>query len=365
MRCTSTARSGLVAFLAAAPLVAQNTIVSPAFGTAAEGSSQNNFPWNSTVLRRYMQIHDDIGGSPKVISKISFRVAEGISTFTGTRTYDMELFMGHGPAYPNWSFTFANNYIGAPTQVLTRQSITFGPQGTAVTPGPNPFTANMDLVLPVPFVYDGVRSLVWEAVLHGVTTVGGFSIMDADTSSITIGSAGTVSGTGCIATGRTAAMTHSVSHADMGGLYLANFTVANGPSSAPVLLSIGATNPNLAVPGLCSNLLTDLFQVLLIGTTNAAGAITSDTPSQSAIVAGNTFGGAVLFTQAHALDLARPDPIPLTNSNGRTFTIPLANPTKVDRTARIFNNTGGTAATQGIFFADSSIGHALVTQFTY
>jgi hypothetical protein len=343
---------------------AQNTIVSPVAATTAEGSTSNTFPWSVATVRRYQQMHDDIGGAPILINKLSFRINASTVNYLGTATLDLELFMGHSPHYPNWSFIMANNYLGAPTQVMTRQNVTFGPQGQSSLPGPMPFTSNMDLVLNTPFPYDGVNALIWEAVIYGNTLSGSVSPMDADTSSVTNGTS-TVTGTGCIATGRTTAMAHAISHADMGGHYLFNVTATNGPSNAALLHSLGLSNPNLPVPGLCSNLLTDLFQVRVIGGTTATGAFTADDPTLSSIVIPNTIGGAVLFSQCHAVDLARPDPIPVSNSNGVTFTVPMPNTTKINRTARIFNNAGGTTATRGIFFNNSTIGHAIVTQFTY
>jgi hypothetical protein len=176
---------------------AQNTIVSPAGNDVLEGNTQNSFPWASTVLRRYTQIHDDIGGSPKVITKISFRVGQGTTNYTNTRDLDMELLMGHGGPYPNWSFTFANNYKSGPVTAIARKIVKMGPQGQAMNPGPSPFTANMDLVLDAPFVYNGVDSLIWDAAIHAVTVTGtgSFGSPDADTGAATTGSAGTNTGT--------------------------------------------------------------------------------------------------------------------------------------------------------------------------
>jgi hypothetical protein len=350
--------------LAATAAAQTSTIVSPVAAATVEGNTQNNFPWNSTVVRRYMQIHDDIGGAVRMISKLSFRVAQGTGNFTGTRTYDMELFMGHGLHYPRFSYTLANNYVSTPSLVMPRGNVVFGPQGQAVNPGPNPFTANMDLMLTTPFMYNGTDSCVWEAVLHSITTSGTFSIVDADASSTTTGTSA-VTGTGCVATGQTSAMAHTLSHADMGGLYLLNMSLARGPASSPIVWALGLSNPNLPFPGLCSNLLTDLALMLPAGSTDASGALTTNTPTNSTLVLPNVFGGATLFSQVHVFDAGRTEPIPITNSDGRSFAIPAPNTTQVNRTARLFNSAGGTTATESIFFNTSTIGHALVTQFTY
>jgi hypothetical protein len=141
--------------------------------------------------------------------------------------------------------------------------------------------------------------------------------------------------------------------------------VSSGPANAPVLQTIGAKNPNLTVPGLCSNLLTDALIIRLIGVTDGAGTLPSSSPTQSSLIVQNTFGGAVIYTQCHALDLGRPDPIGVCNSDGRMTTLPLPNTTRTNRCARIVNNLGGTTATEGTFFHTSTFGYVLVTEFTY
>jgi hypothetical protein len=360
-------RLSLCAITLAFSVTAQNTIVSPAGTDALEGNGANAFPWGALTLRRYQQVHDDIAGTPKIISKLAFRLTAATTLFTETRDFEVELFMGHGHAYPNWSYTFAKNYKTGPVTAIAKKVVAMGPQGQSVTPGPNPFTANMDLVLDAPFPYNGVDSLVWEVAIHSITFRGTSwaGSNDVDSSTITSGITATTTGTGCNCTGRTAAMTHTVSHADMGGTYVSNYSVANGPSNAAVLQTIGATNPNLPVAGLCSNLLTDALILRIIGFTDAVGAITTNTPMAGPLVAINTFGGAVLFSQCHALDLTRPDPIGICNSNGLQVTVPMPNTTRTDKVMRLLNSVGNTTATEGVFFNTSTIGYGLVTEFTY
>lgn len=143
-----------------------------------------------------------------------------------------------------------------------------------------------------------------------------------------------------------------------------NFTVTGGPASAPTLAALGATNPNLPFPGLCSNVLTDLIVMLPIGSTSATGTITTTQAEQATFVMPNPFPGFSLFTQVHCVDLASTFPIPITNSNGRNNVVPLggSNPGLV---ARVVNNAGGLTATSGVYFATSTIGYGLVCEFTY
>jgi hypothetical protein len=342
------------------------TTVSPVTAATVEGNSNNVFPFASTVVRRYQQGHGDIAGSPKIISKLSFRVnaPTTATTFTGTAAIDMELFMSNTRPINQMSFVFANNPVGPITTVIARKIVNMGPQGMASPPGPNPFTANMDLVLDTPYPYPGALPLLWEAVVYSNTIAGTFSGLDVDTTNYTSG-VSTITGTGCTATGRTAAMTHTGNFVDAGGTLLVNFTVTNGPSSAPAILALGATNPNLAIPGLCSSLFTDVIVLLSLGATDAAGAITTAEPNGRTFVLPNTLAGAVITSQVHCVDTGRTDPIPVSNSNGRSVTVPTSNTAKTVDCFRLTNNAGGTTATQGVFFGTSNIGHSLVTEFTH
>jgi len=141
-------------------------------------------------------------------------------------------------------------------------------------------------------------------------------------------------------------------------------TVTAGPANALCFLAVGFTNPNLAVPGLCSNVFTDALLVKGMGVTSATGTITTSTPTFSTIIAPNIIFGATLFSQVFALDVGSPNPIQFAASNGRSVTVPAPNTTRVNLATRIFNSVGGVTATEGIYFT-STVGYALVTKFSH
>lgn len=354
---------GLAALLLPA-LSAQGTIVSPVGAATVEGSSSSGVPFNTTGARRMLQVHGDLGTTPRAFTKLAFRMNAGTTNYTGTRTLDMELFMGPSVGPAAISFFFANNFIGTPTTAIARRTINFGPQGQAVTPGPNPFTSAMDLPLDAPFAYAGTGPIAWDYLQYANTVAGTFSSLDGDLGSNT-STTSTITGTGCTCTGRTSAMTHGVSLIDVGGKLAINFTVTGGPGTAPVVLALGATNPNTPFPGLCSNLYTDLLFQLPIGTTSAAGAITSAEAGAATLVLQNNFAGATLFSQTHGLDTGRVNELPLCNSNGRTFTIPTPNLTKVVDVSRIYNNSTTATPIEGQFISTFTVGFGLVTEFTH
>ncbi|MEO6595622.1 MAG: hypothetical protein ABIP94_12790 [Planctomycetota bacterium] len=355
--------SGLL--LAAAGL-AQGTIISPTGAATVEGSGSNAFPFTSAVARRYQQLHGDLGPAPLVITQLSFRTNTGTTNNLGTRIIDCALFMGEGVDPLKPSYTFDNNFVGASkTLVIPQTMITFGPQGQLVAPGPNPFTGNMDLLLTTPYVYSGANSLIWEMTYFGQTTgaAGTFSAPDAEQGVVTTGIS-TITGTGCVPTGGATAMTHTFPTVDIAGTLVMSATVASGPANSLCLLSIGTTNPNVPVAGFCGNVYSDLTILQFIGITDAAGALTTNTPTLSTISLPNTLVGITLTTQVYALDAASTLPLPFTGSNGRSVVVPSSNLARVNNATRIFNNAGGTTATEGIFFT-TTIGYSLVTQFTH
>ncbi len=357
----------LAAFaLLATTVLGQGVIVSPVGTTNVEGSGSNAFPWTSTVVRRYMQLHGDLGTTPLLITMLSFRASAAASLATGTRIHDIELYLGEGRPALQPSMTFDNNYIGGKTLVIPRTLITFGPQGQLVTPGPNPFTGNMDLVLPAPFLYTAANpSLVWEVAYYGQTTgvSGTFGTADVEQGVVTTATS-TITGTGCVATGQGAAMTHTFTVNDTAGTLVMNATVTAAPASTLCFLAFGFTNPNSTVPGLCANVYSDAIAVSSIGFSDAAGAITTTTPTATTFSLPNNFVGLPICTQVFAIDSARVDPIPFCASNGRQSIVPASNLTRVNEVSRLVNNAGGTTATESVWFG-STIGYGLVTQFSH
>jgi hypothetical protein len=358
------AKPSLSLVLLALGLAAQTqTIVSPLGNTGTEGSAGNTIPFMLNTPRRYQQICSDIGGSVKIIKKIAFRMnaLNGAQSFTGTAAIDTELFMAPSVPWNQASLAFTANYLNPRTGVVARKVLTWGPQGMNTPPGPEPFL-NMDVPLDTPYPYPGVTSLVWEALVYSYGATGTFSAtQDAETCSPTTGTS-TITGNGCTAAGRTAAMTHTMTALDANGALVLYWTVTNGPASAPSVLAIGLSDPNLAFTGLCSNLRTDLLVTFTLGSTDAAGAISAETSPWLLIL--NSIPGLPVTTQVHSLDPGRTDPIPVANSNGRSTVMPITGPARNLLVTRLWNGTGTTTATKATA-SQSSVGYGLVTQFTY
>ena len=350
----------LVLFVVAVP--AQSTIVSPTVAATSEGPANNVYPFSSAIVRRYQQIHGDLGAA-KALKSLSFRLNAGTGNNTAVWTIDLEMFMGANLGVLASSQFFDRNYFLPRTGVIARKTINWGPPGQATSPGPVPFSPGLMLTLDAPFVHvGGTFALVWEVVIYA-NTVTSSAVMDADVGSTTT-TVPAITGAGCSVIGRPSVMTHNSTLADIGGILAWNFTVTNGPSGTPVFLALGTANPNLSVPGLCSALLTDMAVVLPIGVTDATGALTTHNSGASTFILRNTLQGGTVYSQVHALDAGQPN-LPFANSNGRAAMVPSSNLTRVCDFMRVFNDLGGTTAIEGNFFQTLSVCYGLVTQFTY
>ncbi len=366
----NTPRLVTLAALVAATLPAQNTLVSPTPASATvEGSALNAFPWNTTIICRYMQVHSDTIGNVMVINKVAQRRDGATAAANGSRSVDLEMYMGDSVAWNRVRYVFADNYVAPATLVVPRQIVNIGP--TALPGSPAPF--ELAVPLSTPFVYTGVNSLAWEVVQYSNTAVGAIGALDVQSGSSNAGATAAITGPGCVATGQSGTMTLSVQHVDRGGAYQFGCFVANAPVSAPVVLYLGVSNPNQPVPGLCGNLHTDLAATLGVALSDATGfvretatnATTSYPYAPWTFVLPNPLGQPTLYAQAHALDTGRTDPLPICNSDGISWQVPASSATTVAQASRLYN-----FQFQGPTYPNATPltlmhGYAAVTEFTY
>ena len=340
------------------------TIVSPVGLATAEGNASNAFPWNDQSVsptRVYQQIHSDLGTTVRLLKKLAWRANGGGGTTPNVRTNDLELFLGPSVNYDQASWIFARNYVGTRTSVVPRQVINFGP----LTGGGSPAPFNFGIPLPTPYMHVGTTSLCWEAVIH--SSSGTFVTIDAHSSSITSATFAST-GPGCTASGQASPMLHGPRSGDYGGTLIFGTYVEFAPKTAPLILAIGATNPNLTIPGLCGGIYTDLLLMLPIGSSDATGflgtiALSTKFPAGPGCFAlPNTAQGATLFTQVLAPDVGSTMPIPIATSDGKTFTVPTSNLSVIAQVTRIYNNSNS-VTDPWAYFADA--GYGIVTEFTY
>lgn len=360
--------SPLLALAFVQPALAQNTIVSPFPASATvEGDASNAFPWNTTIISRYMQVHSDVGGSPKLISRIALRRNGATAPTNNTRALDIEMFMGESVPWNRVRYVFQSNYVAPSMTVLPRQVINVGP--TVVPGSPAPF--ELAVPLAAPFPYSGANSLAWECVMY--SQMGASATMDTQSGSSTVASTPTLTGPGCVATGQTATMDLGIQHVDRGGAYQFGAYVQNAPANSPTLVFFGFNNFNLALPGLCGNVYHDAVLSVPVGSADATGYIGERGTSTSlaypsafcTFVLPNNIAGATIYAQAHSLDAGRTDPLPVCNSNGRSFTVPVPDTTTVSPVSRLYNFT-----LQGPTYGNATPitlahGYGAVVEFTY
>src|SRR5262249_18571610 len=76
--------SVLLSAALAGSVEAQQAIVSPSIATNAEGSISSVYLWGDSKPRRYQQVHSDVGGSAKTITRMAWRKDGSAATTTGT-----------------------------------------------------------------------------------------------------------------------------------------------------------------------------------------------------------------------------------------------------------------------------------------
>jgi hypothetical protein len=360
-----------IAIAVTAALSAQGTVVSPAGLANLEGNSSNAYPrWGNTSvwIPRYMQIHSDLGWTPLVLKQLALRQNGNAAAFAGPTTLDVEVFVGSSVSWDQASWVYANNYVLPPTNVIPRTMLNIQNVGGGATP--NPFDIKFPFGTPV--VYLPTYSLAWEIRAHassGAQTPG----PDAHTGSSGTGGGDAVTGAGCTASGQSQAMLLSGGSAANGSAFTLGYYVDYGPANAPTFLAIGATNPSLTFPGLCGQVYTDLVVTHNMGLTDATGFLGEYVTATSKIAGGanafafpNTFPGAALYLQAHAIDIGSPNVIKVSSSNGRKVTVPAPNLATVVPATRIYGfNVGTGALNPNAVHVTSSIGYVVPVQFTY
>lgn len=289
----------------AQPAVAQFT--SPAGLDLVEGNSAQTQLFGP-IDRRFQQIDDTaIAMGATTISSIAFRRDGNRTSLSSTsRTFDIEVKLGHALAGSARSSVFANNYImGTETTVVATRTVTL-PDWTANMPGPAP--ADLVIAFDAPFSYNGTDALVWEVV---VTNNTGFGTIYTDRQ---LGDAafavaeGVPDTPGCRILGRASdfesfitVFNYGTNHPTLGQRVVVS--ASEGASSTPFIININQDLPARPVPFLCASINLDQIIAINVGTSSAVGESTDfliDIPFNPIL------NGAPLSVQALCIDLTQP-----------------------------------------------------------
>lgn len=329
---------------------AQNLYVQPAGYAAVEGNSSSGIPFSYVSSRVQQSDSNTIGLVMPAIGSLAFRRDRTAGATATARTIDVTLLMGKNDINA-FSTNFATNWLSAPTTVYARKPTNLPDISTAPPAPPGPFV--IQIVFDAPFFYDGVDSLMWEAqVDSGVT--GTYSMDWVSAATTTSGATSTLLGTGCNTPNGAMSLTTTFG-ATATTLNLA-FSTLRGPSNAPLSVLLGVSNPNLAIPGFCTNIYSDAIANVALGTTGATGTLAQTlsfpwSPS---------FAGWSLYSQTLAPDASQAG-FPIAFSNGRESPMPLTAggpaPTGIKRTYSLTSSSAATGSSPSV--------SAVVTQISY
>ena len=305
--------------LLAATAAAQNYVVSPAYCAVAEGGSNNTIPfWGTTGYYRYQQPMSDLKGTPRVFTEIAWRRDGQLGTTASyaARTIDMEISLADTDM-ATFSTTFASNYFNPPVNVFLRRMVNTPDHTTQPPVLPAPWT--FALPFDTPFVYSGVKDLLYDITCHSFTTMNSYPL-DA-TSGATPSAIGgfTSNGTGCTTANGQMTLRATFTISSSANSLALVWNVLRGPASATSAILVGIADPNAPIPGLCGMLHTDGTVLNISGTTSTAGTL--NTPVVTLTPYNPAWAGFPLTAQAASVDATQTG-LPVAVSNGITSRIP-------------------------------------------
>jgi hypothetical protein len=344
------------AFLFGAAIAAQSFTVSPSAYATQQGNASNPIPFYNANAR-YQQIHGDLKGAPKVIQAMAVRRGAGTQANAGPRSLQLTVVMANSDI-TKVTPTFAANYVGAPVTVMPKTSVNF-PDWT--TSGGNPEPWSIVLPFTTPFVYTGLNDLLWEWVVEnnsGASQSYAADVYNGITPDM-MSSTNTTIGTPCTATGQTRPMSYGprcYTSRALGGLYFRG-TALYGVPNQPALIMIGIVNPNLPVPGLCTN----LYVLPQWSFPSIASASLGSFSMPDVLVPYDpTWQGQKLYSQALSLDTGQTG-LPFALSAGIENVIPGMQPPGAAPIVRIFDiNSAASSVGMVNFYA-----YGLIVRFTH
>jgi len=347
----------LGAVLFAAALPAQTWYVTPLGAEFFEGNSSSGISFgfnNVNTQSRIQNIDINMVGrsAPILIRRIAWRRNNAANATATARTADVTLIMSHGD-FNAMTSTFASNYKDAPVTVFTRKNVNV-PDWTQA-PAQAPAEFDFSLPFDTPFIYNRQDGLLWEIVVENLSNPASHSMDFTRAVLHAYGDYPDQLAAGCA----TAAgpMTHAAclrvnaSRLEMG------FKVFAAPPGASALALIGASDPNLSVPGLCAPLRTNFLAVVPIGTADATGLVPLSLPLSAAWTP--LFAGARFYTQVLAPDASQPG-FPVALSNALRCPVPLGtsvNPVNIKRSYSTSNAFAVSGSTPEI--------SAVITRFSF
>jgi hypothetical protein len=306
-----------VFILSTVALDAQAYVVSPAQNESQEANGSNAFPFGSNVItsQRYMQIHDDMAGTPRVLRAIEVRRDGSGATINEHLAFMVALDILCSTALTTSATadtTFDNNHGLDKVQVVTNRTYNIPAIDSGWLPSPWTYVFPFD----IPFPFPGAGSLALEIKLISTTSQGN-NQLDYANSAAGIPNPNLATGkygSGCIHSGRTAAMGANATAVQVNwttGTGIMRVTASAGPNVGAVVLLSGFSRAtafgSIPLPYLIPNtnghpsgdcFLHADISFVAAGLTNAAGSATLDTPVPVTL----DLAGLTIYSQLLALD---------------------------------------------------------------
>ncbi|MCA8944194.1 MAG: hypothetical protein KDB80_16635 [Planctomycetes bacterium] len=332
----------------ASSLTAQ-AFTSPIGFDTVEGNAAQTVLFGATD-RRFQQIDGGLTAlGPRTISQIAFRRdGDRAAASAVTRTFDLEVRMGHGNLATAGA-EFDANYLSAPTVVFATQQVTL-PDWTALQAGPAAF--DFVITLDTPFNYNGTDDLVWE-IRASNSSAPGTVYLDRHNATTPFGYEEAVSTSpGCTETSqvqpfelRASVFNYGPSHPSFGQRLI--YSGDYGGAEQPVALDIGVNPPVDTAGLLCADFLHLLIFSIGVGSTAPSGSVPEiviDVPYDPGLE------GAQIASQLLSVDLGQPS-LPFIVSNIVEYTIPGS----VDSLDCMYVYAAGTTSTSGLVFGSRGV----------
>ncbi len=307
---TSTLLSVLLAsFAVAGTAAAQQVAVSPAAFRDRWAAGRGNAHTLGWTDGRRLMMHTDV--PPMTISQLSWRQHPLEASRAAGCT--VRLWIGDG-RYANRSLTFANNFVGTPTEVIGSREFNFP---AVAVPPLRPPAASFDFTLPFdqPWIHSGTFDLAYMYDEWNRRTVNGTANDEAELRDVDL-TYGIAHGTGCYNTLNNTLATLQAESAGSRSRREVSVTFWAGGLRPNALTSIllGSTAVARFYPFLCTFQYVDGVFHSWVGVTSSAGAVARST------VAGAydpLLVGVPVHLQGYCLDDGRhPLLLPLTLTNG-------------------------------------------------
>ena len=248
---------------------------------------------------------------------IEFRKDGTLTSSAAARTITATILVGetNGAAFGNtFGNTVASNGIGTSTTVANAKAYNLPALTKPATP-PAQFLTKLPFTMIT--AHSGQNELLWEMA---VTSNSSDSYACDAHRTGTTSSAGQALGVGC----PSGTSTFNLSHSFRATLPNAElyYYMSRAPANAPGFVLIGAVNPNLQLPGVCTKLYTVPVVNLSHGTATANSTIAGKYYSLGPW--NPSWADAKLYSQGFAPDITKPTGFTL--SQGRELTLPTANP---------------------------------------